>query len=146
MKVIVLKSELGKITSERSVEGNIGEVVKQVAAEALKEWNEIASDFTIMKDVQEVRIPLPLKPDVYESLKSFLSGKDKTAAIARIPVYIISYDNAWKEDNYQDNRVYVVSYYVDENLKNELAEYAKQATSEIKEDSDEGEAEEEEGE
>ncbi len=142
MKVIILKSELGKITSERSVEGNIGDVVKQVAVEALKEWNEMSSDFTIMKDMQEVRIPLPLKPEVYESLKGFLSGKDKTSAIARIPVYIISYDNAWKEDNYQDNRVYVISYYVDDNLKNELVEYAKQATSEIKEEEEEEEQEE----
>ncbi|AWR94821.1 DUF2286 domain-containing protein [Acidianus brierleyi] len=129
MKVLILKSETGKITSEKTIDGNIGDVVKQVASDALKEWNEMTSDFTIMKDTQEARIPLPLKPDVYEAVKSFLSGKDKTSAILRIPIYIISFDNMWKEDDYQDNKVYVVSYYLDDNLKNELLEYAKQATS-----------------
>ncbi|MFP3163259.1 DUF2286 domain-containing protein [Acidianus sp.] len=145
MKVIILKSENGKITSEKITEGDLAEVVRNTAIEALKEWNELTSDFIIMKDSQEAKLPLPLKPDVYEAVKNFLAGKEKSAAILKIPIFIISYDNIWQEENFQDKRVYVVSYYLNDDLKKELIEYAQGVTSEEKpQDSGEEEEEEEE--
>lgn len=144
MKVIVLKSENGKITSERITEGDLAEVVRRTAVEALKEWNELTSDFIIMKDSQEAKLPLPLKPDVYEAVKNFLAGKDKTSAVLKIPIFIISFDNVWQEDNFQDRRVYVVSYYINDDLKKTLIEYAEGITSEEKsQEIEEGEEEEE---
>lgn len=132
MKVIILKSENGKITSEKLVEGEIGKVVREVAMKALEEWNESTSDFIIMKDSQEAKLKLPLKPNVYEEVKNFLAGKEKGEAILRIPVYIISYDNVWKEEDFQDKRVYVISYYVDDKIKDDLIKYAIDVTSENK--------------
>ncbi len=145
MKILVLKSEMGKVTSEQLIDGELGETIRKVATDALKEWNEYTSDFIIMKDLQEVKIPLPLKPDMYEALKNFLAGKDKNVAIARIPFYIISFENEWKENDFMDKRVYIVTYYVNEELKKEAVEYASSVTSPKSEEENE-EAEEEEDE
>ncbi|BDB97403.1 DUF2286 domain-containing protein [Saccharolobus caldissimus] len=142
MKILIIKSENGKITSEKVMDGEIGKVLREVAKEALEEWNELTSDFIIMHDMEEVRIPLPLKPDLYESIKNFLVGKDKKEAIAKIPVYVISYENEWKESDFQDKKVYVVSYYINDEIKKNIIEDATQITSEHKE-LEEGEEEEE---
>lgn len=133
MKILIIKSENGKITSEKVMDGEIGKVLREVAKEALEEWNELTSDFIIMHDMEEVRIPLPLKPDLYESIKNFLVGKDKKEAIAKIPVYVISYENEWKESDFQDKKVYVVSYYINDEIKKSIIEDATQITSEHKE-------------
>ncbi len=58
MKILIVKSENGKVTSEKITEGEISKVLRDVAKEALEEWNELASDFIIMRDNQEVRLPL----------------------------------------------------------------------------------------
>ncbi|MEM4041876.1 MAG: DUF2286 domain-containing protein [Saccharolobus sp.] len=137
MKILVLKSENGKITSEKVIEGELNRVIRDIAKQALEEWNEMASDFIIMHDSQEVRIPLPLKPDLYESIKGFLVGKDKKEAIAKIPVYIISYENEWRENDFQDKKVYVISYYINDELKKDIISDAEQMTSEQKEEEEE---------
>ncbi|MEM1625930.1 MAG: DUF2286 domain-containing protein [Sulfolobaceae archaeon] len=129
MKIIILKSENGRITSENIVEGKLSEVLKEVAAKALKEWNEATSDFVIMKDTQDVKIPKPLKPEIYEAVKNFLVGRDENFAHAKLPLYIISYENEWSNDNFIDKKVYIVSYYVNDDNKKELEEYAKDITS-----------------
>ncbi|QKQ99504.1 DUF2286 domain-containing protein [Metallosphaera tengchongensis] len=144
MKVIILKSESGKVTSNFVEEGEIGEVVRRTAEKALKEWNELTSDFIIMRDSQEAKLPLPLKPEIYEKTKNFLTGKDKSFAMLKLPVFIISFDNQWKEENFQDKRVYVISYYLTDELKEELTNYASQVTSEEEEAENEEEEEEEE--
>ena len=143
MKIVVLKSESGKVTSDALEEGEIGDVVRKTAEKALKEWNELTSDFIIMRDSQEARIPLPLKPDMYEKMKNFLTGKDKTSAIVKLPIFIISFENQWKEENFQDKKVYVISYYLNEELKKELTDYAAQVTSEEAEKDEEIEEEDE---
>jgi hypothetical protein len=128
MKVVILKSENGKITSETFVDDNIGNVVRSVASQALKEWNENTSDFVIMKDMQEVRIPMPLKEETYEKLKNLLVGREGSNAIAKIPIYIISFENEWSNDNFVDKKVYIVSYYINDDNKKELEEYAQDLT------------------
>ncbi|MEM4746139.1 MAG: DUF2286 domain-containing protein, partial [Metallosphaera sp.] len=112
MKVIILKSESGKVTADYLEEGDIGDVVRRTAEKALKEWNELTSDFIIMRDSQEAKLPLPLKPEIYEKTKNFLTGKDKTSAFLKLPIFIISFDNQWREENFQDRKVYVISYYL----------------------------------
>ncbi|AWR97619.1 DUF2286 domain-containing protein [Acidianus sulfidivorans JP7] len=146
MKVLVLKSENGKVTSEKIVDGNLGDVVRNTAIEALKEWNDLTSDFIIMKDSQEARLPLPLKPSVYEEVKNLLTAKEKSAAILKLPIYIISYDNVWQEEDFQDKKVYVITYYINDEIKKDINAYAADVTSENKEDtkSDEETEEEEE--
>ncbi|MEM0068430.1 MAG: DUF2286 domain-containing protein, partial [Saccharolobus sp.] len=74
---------------------------------------------------------------LYESIKGFLVGKDKKEAIAKIPVYIISYENEWRENDFQDKKVYVISYYVSDELKKDIISDAEQMTSEQKEEEEE---------
>ncbi|QGA54691.1 DUF2286 domain-containing protein [Sulfolobus sp. E5-1-F] len=134
MKILIVKSENGKVTLEKIAEGEISKVLRDVAKEALEEWNELASDFIIMRDNQEVRLPLPLKPEVYEAIKTFLVGKDKKEALAKIPLYIISYENEWKESDFQDKKIYVVSFYINDEIKKGILDDAAQMTSEQKQE------------
>ena len=129
MKIIVIKSENGNISKKDIVEGDLASILRSVASEALKEWNENLSDFIIMKDVHEIHIPLPLKPQIYETFKNYIKGRSKNEAIAEIPIYVISFDNEWLDSDFKDKRVYVVSPYIDDKTENEILEYAKQMTS-----------------
>jgi len=129
MKVIVVKSENGNVSKKDIVEGDLASILRSVANEALKEWNENSSDFIIMKDVHEIHLPLPLKPQTYEMFKNYIKGKAKNEAIVEIPVFVISFDNEWVDSDFKDKRVYVVSLYVDEKAEKEILEYAKQITS-----------------
>ena len=139
MKILVLRSEEGNITKKDIIEGDLKKVLRDVASNALNEWDENLSDFSIMRDKFEIRIPLPLKPDMYEKLKDYLKNRTKTEAIAEIPVYIISFDNRWMDSDYRDMKVYIVSPYIDEKSEKELIDYAIQATSQRQEESEEEE-------
>ncbi|ARM76326.1 DUF2286 domain-containing protein [Acidianus manzaensis] len=143
MKILVLKSESGKITSEKIVDGNLGDVVRATATEALKEWNDLTSDFIIMKDSQEARVPLPLKPSFYEEVKNLLAAKEKSVAILKIPIYIVSYDNIWQEEDFQDRKVYVITYYINDEIKKDINAYAADVTSENKKETSSDESDEE---
>ncbi len=147
MKILVLKSEDGKITSDETVEGEIGQIVKDTANKALSEWNEESSDFIIIKDFHEVRIPLPLNPKMYDVLKKFSMSKQEKFAIIKIPSYVISFDNMWMDNDSIDRKVYVISYFLDDKTKQELMEDAVKLTSPEKEEKEqETEIEEEEDE
>lgn len=144
MKIIVVKSENGNISRKDILEGDLGGILRSTANEALKEWNENSSDFIIMKDMHEIHIPLPLKPQTYEVFKNFIKSRTKQEAIAEIPVFVISFDNEWIESDFKDKKVYVISPYIDEKSENDILEYAKQVTSSQQEVEEEVEAEEEE--
>lgn len=141
MKVIVIKSENGNVSKKDIIEGDLSSVLRSTATEALKEWNENTSDFIIMKDSQEIRVPLPLKPQVYEMFKNFIKSRTKNEAIFEIPIFVISFDNEWVESDFKDKRVYVVSPYIDEKSEKDLLEYAKQVTSPQQEVEEEAEEE-----
>ncbi len=144
MKILILKSEDGKITSDEMVEGEIGKVVKDTANKALEEWNEESSDFIIIKDFHEIRLPLPLNPKMYEVLKKFSMSKQDKTAIVKIPSYVISFDNLWVDNDSIDRKVYVISYFLDDKTKKELEEDAIKLTSpETKQEETEEEPEEE---
>ncbi|QIW24306.1 DUF2286 domain-containing protein [Sulfolobus sp. S-194] len=143
MKVLVVKSENGQVSKKDIVDGELPQVLRNTATLALKEWNENLSDFIIMKDMYEIHIPLPLKPQTYEMLKNYIKSRTKSEAIAEIPIFVISFDNEWVESDFKDKKVYVVSPYIDDKSENELLEYAKQVTSPVQETEIE-EAEEEE--
>ena len=146
MKIIVVKSENGNVSKKDIVEGDLADVLRSTANEALKEWNENSSDFIIMKDLHEIHIPLPLKPQTYEIFKNYIKSRTKQEAIAEIPVFVISFDNEWVESDFKDKKVYVVSLYIDDKSENEILDYAKQVTSpqqEVEEETNEEEEEEE---
>lgn len=143
MKVLVLRSEEGKITSKEELTGELKDVVLQVANKALQEWNLDSSDFTIMKDSLEVTIPLPLTKEQLATLKNYLKGRGTKEAIAELPVYIISFENQWSESEYLDKKVYVIAPSVDSNVAKEIEDYAAELTNPQKGEELEEEEEEE---
>ncbi|HIP65970.1 MAG TPA: DUF2286 domain-containing protein [Pyrodictium sp.] len=134
-KIVVVKSVEGKIEDSRIVEGRLPDVVKEIARKTLEEWDPEKSDFTIIKARYELRYKLPISPDLYDiidelNLEKFREGNN---LIVVVPVYTISFDNEWLEDKYHDKAVYVVTYYIDEEEKKQIEEYAVETTKAPKE-------------
>jgi Uncharacterized protein conserved in archaea len=60
LKVLVIRAERGKVVKDEVVEGELKDVVKSKALEALNEWSPETSDFIVLKDERELELPLPL--------------------------------------------------------------------------------------
>ncbi len=132
MKVLVIRAERGKVVKDEVVEGDLKELVKRKATEALGEWDPENSDFIVLKDEREVELPLPLKPelvDLFRSIGSLSRTKDK--AVARFPIYTISFENHMvSEDKYVEYKIYMLAPYIDEDIKTELEAEAQDITTE----------------
>lgn len=132
MKVLAIRAERGKVVQDEVVEGDLKEIVKRKAAEALSEWDPETSDFIVLRDEREIELPLPLKPelvDLFRSIGSLSRTKDK--AIARFPIYTISFENRMvSEDKYVEYKIYMLAPYIDEDIKTELEAEAQDITTE----------------
>ena len=134
-KIVVVKSVEGKIEDSRIVEGELTNIVKEIARKTLEEWDPERSDFTIIKARYELCYKLPISPDLYDiidelNLEKFREGNN---LIVVVPVYTISFNNEWLEDKYHDKAIYVVTYYIDEKEKKRIEEYAAETTKAPKE-------------
>ncbi|MCE4614550.1 MAG: DUF2286 domain-containing protein [Desulfurococcales archaeon] len=119
-KTLVVRAERGSSAESRLVDERFSVVVKDTARRALEEWNPLKSDFTAIRDDRDVEIDLPLKnPKLYDILKNLNLAKiSEDKAVFTLPVYVISYDSEWlSTEDYVDNRVYIVSIYVDDEIK-----------------------------
>ncbi len=128
---MVVRAENGKIVDSQIIDGEIIDVVKKVAAKAIEEWDPEFSDYIVMKDKYEVSLKLPLTKEQFERFRKF--GLRRTSdgyATFDIPVYVISFENQWVENDYVDRKIYLVSIYVDDNIKKELEDWAASSTSE----------------
>ncbi len=130
--ILVVKSSEGRIEDTKIVEDKtMEEVLREYVKRAADEWNPQLSDFTVMKTFYELRYKLPIDPDLYD-LAVMLNldlEKEGNEVILKLPVYTISFDNRWDGDTYRDLRVYVVTYLIDEKLKDQIVEYARETTS-----------------
>ncbi|MGC9106381.1 MAG: DUF2286 domain-containing protein [Thermoprotei archaeon] len=129
MKYLVLRSELGKVTSSGVEEGELKDVIIKVAQNAMKEWNERASDFSIMKDAVEIVVPLPFTKEQYLALKDYVKERSSKEALVELPVYVISFDNEWTESDYIDKKVYVIAPFVDSKTVKDIEQYASDLTN-----------------
>ena len=129
-KIVVVKSVEGKIEDSRVIEGELTNIVKEIARRTLEEWNPEKSDFTIIKARYELRYKLPISPDLYDIIDELNLEKfrEENNLIVVVPVYTISFDNEWLEDKYHDKAIYVVTYYIDEEEKKQIEEYAAETT------------------
>ena len=136
VKVLVVRSEEGRIVSSEVVEKNLEEVAKDVARRALEEWSPGSSDFTVLRAKYEIRYKIPLSnPDIVDivrelGLEAMREGQE--FFVVQVPVYTISFDNAWMGDAYHDKKMYIVALYLDEESKRQIEEYAVEATREPK--------------
>ncbi|MGC9133833.1 MAG: DUF2286 domain-containing protein [Caldisphaera sp.] len=147
MKVIIIRSEMGKIISSELVEGELDQIIKKKSEDAMKEWNPEISDFIVLRDVRELELPLPLNPELVDILRNVGTlSRTSEKAIARFPIYTISFENMMiGEDNYVEHKIYLISPYINEDIKTELEKEAVEITTEkvSPEGIEEGEDEEE---
>ncbi len=135
VKVLVLRSEKGRITEKEIIEGDLVEVVRSVAKKALEEWDPSSSDFIALKDLKEVELKLPLKPEVVDLLREYGSlARAGDKAVGQIPVFTISFDNMMLgEDKIIENKIYLIAPYLSEDIETELEAMAAEYTAEREE-------------
>ncbi|RLG71372.1 MAG: hypothetical protein DRO23_12055 [Thermoprotei archaeon] len=121
-KILIIRGEHGNIIEEKVGETkDIFSKVKELASKALNLWEPEFSDFIIIKDQYEVSLKLPLTKDqVQRFMKYGIRRSPDGYAKFNIPVYIISYDSIWVENDYIDRKVYLVSIYVNDDVKEDL--------------------------
>jgi len=134
MKVLVIRADEGKLTSSEIIDGDYNAVAKEVIKIALEEWNPGESDLTAIRTKFELRYKLPIDPDLYDKIRDLNLElvREGNELIVNLPVLTISFDNAWLDDAYLDRRMYIVSIYLDDSAKQQLEEYAIEATKEPK--------------
>ncbi|OYT57690.1 MAG: hypothetical protein B6U76_00325 [Desulfurococcales archaeon ex4484_217_2] len=129
-KVLIIRGEHGNIIEEKIDETkDIISKVKELASRALNLWEPEFSDFIIIKDQYEVSLKLPLTKDQVQRFMKYgiRRGPDGYAKF-NIPVYIISYDSIWVENDYIDRKVYLVSIYVNDEVKEDLKKLVIETT------------------
>ncbi len=118
-KVLVIRAEMGRITESRIVEGELYEVLKNYVSIALSEWDPGVSDFVVIREDLNVEVESALNQEILESLRTYGSLKESEGVLeARIPVYTISFDNrSLGEEMYVENKIYVISLYINEDIR-----------------------------
>ncbi len=130
-KIAVISSEKGKASIIERYEGKLNEIVRNVAKKALEIWDLNRSDFIIIRDKYPVEVNLPITKEEYEIYSKYnLRRTSSKTASFELPVYIISYDNEWAEENYKDYKVLVVVPDVGENIMKEVVNWAAEMTLE----------------
>ncbi len=129
-KVIVVLSEEGNVKEKNVIEGSLDNVVRKVAEKALKMWDPLSSDFTVIKSFLELRYRLPIDPDLYDRLLELglEMMREGNELIVKLPVFTISFDNKWVDDTYMDRKMYVIAPVLDDESIAQIVEYASEAT------------------
>ncbi|MEB3774595.1 MAG: DUF2286 domain-containing protein [Desulfurococcales archaeon] len=131
-RITVIRGEYGKVTESRIVDSELEDVVKEVARSALNEWSPNESDFIVIKDLREIDLKLPLKPEIVDVLRKYGTlSRAGDKAIAVIPVFTISFDNKMiSEDKYIENKVYIIAPYINDEVNTLLESLAAEITAE----------------
>lgn len=131
MKVAVVRAEHGRVEESLVFDARLEETVKDIARQAMDEWDPRRSDFIIIKDNLEVTVTGTMLEDVAQELEAegrLARGDSQVKAL--IPVYYISFDTEMvDEDNYVDRKVYIIAPLLYDSFKDELEAHAAQLTS-----------------
>jgi hypothetical protein len=142
LKSIVILSENGNVKIYKEMDLDLDKAVKEMAKEAMELWDSGKSDFIIIRDSYPMEIKLPLTNEEYEvySKLSIQRTQQKTV-IVELPIYVISFDNEWFDDEYKDNRVFVVTIGAPfrEEAKKEIMDWCSEMTSKEAEEEEEEE-------
>jgi len=117
-KILIIRAEEGKIVESRVEEGELYSIVKTILSSAGGEWNPVESDFIALREVRVVEVN-SVDPDTIEAIKKYsLVEENRGKFKITIPVYTISFDNRMiSEDSYIENKIYIVTLYVNDELK-----------------------------
>jgi hypothetical protein len=143
---IIIRAKEGNLVSKAKAEGEMKEVVKKIVIEALNLWAVDNADFTVIRDPQyPVTAKAPITKEQYDLYSKYdLQRTTNGSVMFYVPVYIISFDNMYIEDNYLDKEVFVVAPVVDQIAEDIIAELAVESTKQdVTNEEDEGKEEEE---
>ncbi|MEM4502701.1 MAG: DUF2286 domain-containing protein [Ignisphaera sp.] len=139
MKILIIRSEEGVIKEHQIVEGTLDKSLKETVIKALELWNPQKSDLVVVRHKHEVNVNLPITKEQYELYSQFNLKRFGDKAVFEIPIYIISFENEWIEDQIRDSKVFVVAPYIDEVTSSKVLELAKNITSEEESEEELGE-------
>ena len=112
--ILVIRAEEGRVVEKRIVEGDLVEVVKQVAREAFEEWDPAGSDFLVIRDFKEIDIPFEsVTPELFDVLRDYGITKKEVEGELRasftLPVYTISFENEMIGDEMSlEKKIYMI--------------------------------------
>lgn len=131
MKIAVIRAEEGRVVESYEFEGSLADVVKDIARQAMDEWDPSESDFFVMRDAREITIGAEVDDDTLRELEEEgLARREDGQVKVLLQYYTISFDTELVEDeNYVDRKVYVIAPLVVPTLKDELEAYAASLTS-----------------
>ena len=130
MRVAVIRSEMGRVVESMVLEGSVYDVVKDITRHVMDEWDPGRSDFLVMRDNRKVTILG--EPDEAALRELEAEGRVErlpNAVEVYLPIFVISFDNEFlDEEDYVDNKVYVIAPLVADGLREEMEVYAAELT------------------
>jgi hypothetical protein len=145
---LIVRTKDGNLVSKSKTQGEIKEVVRKTVMDALSLWSVDSADFTVIRDPQyPVTAKSPISKEQYELYSKYeLQRTSNGSVMFYLPVYIISFDNIYLEDNYMDREVFVVAPVLDPVTEEAITDLAIESTKQTPPGEEGGEGELEEGE
>jgi hypothetical protein len=129
MKNLILHSEDGQIAQEELRDGEIEKVVKERVVKAAELWKPSESDLVVFMTKSEAKLKAPVTPQILEVIKPYFPARKGDEVVFNLPIYVISYRIEQTGSNsYKDKAIFVIAPYVNEELKEQTAEWAKELT------------------
>jgi len=129
LKVLILRAEYGEIKEKMISEGDLNKILKEVIIRTLDLWDPNKSDLIVVRHSQEITIKLPIKKEQYDLYSQFNLRRKGDYASFDVPLYLVSFENRWIDNNIVDSRVFVVSPYIDDYVSEKIEELAINITS-----------------
>ena len=132
MKIAVIWAEDGRVVESFVFEGSLEDVVKDVAKQALEEWDPGRSDFIVVRDVQELTLSGEADEETLRELEERgLAKREDGQLRVLLQYYTISFDTELvDEEDYVDRKIYLVAPLVVPELREELEAHAASLTAE----------------
>lgn len=129
-EVFIIRAKEGALVSKTKQAGDLKEVVKKQVVEALSLWPVEKADFTVIRDPQyPVSVKLPISKVQYDLYSKYdMSRTTNGSVMFHVPVYIISFDNEYRDDNYVDKEVFIVAPAIDQKAEEAIVELAVEST------------------
>lgn len=127
---LIVRTKEGNLVSKSKSQGEIREVVRKTVMDALSLWSVDNADFTVIRDPQyPVTAKAPISKEQYELYSKYdLQRTSNGSVMFYLPVYIISFDNLYMEDNYVDKEVFVVAPVLDSITEVAITDLAIEST------------------
>lgn len=129
MKILILRAEYGEIKEKMISEGDFNKILKEVIIRTLDLWDPNKSDLIVVRHSQEITIKLPIKKEQYDLYSQFNLRRKGDYASFDVPLYLVSFENQWIDNNIIDSKVFVVSPYIDDYVSERIEELAINITS-----------------